>query len=1123
MDASQLGRLFSRDELLHGDTTDPPPSHVLGRLGGYDLLEEIGRGGMGVVYRARQTTLDRVVALKVILGGASIPEESIERFLREAQAAGRVEHPHIVPVYEVGEADGRHFFSMQLVEGPSLETVLQHGLLTVPRVLDLVRKVALALHAVHERGIIHRDVKPSNILLDRDGEPKLADFGISRFETAPGGSTTGTCIGSPSYASPEQLEGRGARVDRRTDVFSLGATLFQALTGRTPFARDNVFLTMQAIMDPEAPPHPIVRSDAGPEGKAICLKALSKLQADRYATALDMANDLDRAERGEPVTAAPTPLPVRWRRWAGRRRLALLVSLALVVTIGVVLLAPIFRRGTAIREAHSLIEQAALTSDATARRKTLCEARDLLLPFRESDWASPDMERVEREIAALDRDAEGARLAALTRERDAERVLEKSAAVGRVLGRWARLGGPIRELERLREETGLEAEARSGRAGGPVAIVQAFLEETPRDSASQATARALAAWATLLAGNRDGALSEMRTASSLDPEVPYGAVMEALVLVGDWARVQKLPHLVLSSTGSSLYELDDAGAGGIEGHERLSELLSTIDRAPVWGPDEAVDLRRAVEGVRAIDARDLKAAEAELGAAIVAPGLAPFRIGLCVLRAKVRFLLGRYQAGLEDVEVVLAEVPGHAEAAFYGAELSYGMGMEAFARGQDPMLHWNRSLATYDGLLARGIEPRVMHTNRGRVWFWVGEALGRLGGDRIPAYDRAIEDQGAAMDPAAPDPVGLFNLGVSWTRKAEATVAMGEDASRAFERAKASLGAALDLRPAFALAWSARAALLVQMAAQSRGRPDQAEALCRRAIEDCDQAIAQDPGQTRTLLHRAQARLELANVIATGRTEVETAIRDLDALLVELPSNALALQTRGGAWGRIARALPAGGKEAEEAWERSLSDYGRAVEEQPGDPNGWYNRGLARQRRAEDLARRGMDASTAVEEAIADLGEATQLNPRMGLAWYQRANTRLLQAELQSRRGEDPVQTLEAGLADAERAVGLGAERSDRLLLRANVRMELADLATRNGKEDGEAWDQALADCRRARELAPRLWQAWWGEGRAWLRKGEARKAVEALERATSLSDRPIAGLVADLEAARKAAAAGGR
>ena len=308
------------------------------RLGDYELLEVLGRGGMGVVWRARQRSLNRVVALKMIRAGGFAGPEEVRRFRNEAESAARLNHPHIVPIYEVGEAAGQHYFSMRLVEGGSLATAARGR--PPASSAALLAQVARAMQYAHERGVLHRDLKPGNVLLDPAGEPLVADFGLARrMELESDLTLTGTIVGSPAYMAPEQAAGKPELVTTAADIYSLGAILFELLTGRPPFQGASAIETLRWAAEREPPSPRALNPAVDRDLETICLKSLAKDPRRRYASALALAEDLERWQRGEPILARPVSPRERLAKWTRRHPAAtgliLLALIAPTVVIGV--------------------------------------------------------------------------------------------------------------------------------------------------------------------------------------------------------------------------------------------------------------------------------------------------------------------------------------------------------------------------------------------------------------------------------------------------------------------------------------------------------------------------------------------------------------------------------------------------------------------------------------------------------------------------------------------------------------------------------------------------------------------------------------------------------------------
>ena len=315
--------------------------HALADFGDYELLEEMGRGGQGIVYRARQKSLNRNVALKIVGLGQWATQRHLKRFHLEAEAAASLDHPCIVPIYEIGERDGSCYFSMKLIEGEPLDKVSESERMSPRQATEVIARLARTLHYAHERGVLHRDIKPGNILIDRKGDPHLTDFGLARLvETESTVTRTTEALGTPSYMAPEQAKGNNTRVTSATDVYGLGAVLYHLLTGHPPFAGGTTYETIRLVLESE-PRHPrLWNAKTDRDLATICLKCLEKDPQRRYSTALALAEDLERWLKHEPIQARHITMLARGRKWVRRNPAVagLLASLvALATAIGVII------------------------------------------------------------------------------------------------------------------------------------------------------------------------------------------------------------------------------------------------------------------------------------------------------------------------------------------------------------------------------------------------------------------------------------------------------------------------------------------------------------------------------------------------------------------------------------------------------------------------------------------------------------------------------------------------------------------------------------------------------------------------------------------------------------------
>lgn len=341
-DASLAGQTMSRsDDLANATTLAPGEKRQAGTrisyFGDYELIEEIARGGMGVIYRARQVSLNRIVALKMILAGQLASAAEVQRFHMEAEAAGNLDHPNIVPIYEVGEHQGQHYFSMKLVEGGSLAQMISACRFPIADFRSIVRmfvQVAKAVHYAHQRGILHRDLKPANILLQNPEPrtPMVTDFGLAKKMEADSSMTqTGAILGTPSYMAPEQASGQKGGVTTLVDLFSLGAILYELLTGRPPFRGETPLETIKQVQEHEPAPPSKLNPRVDRNLETICLKCLQKNPQERYPSAGALAEDLEHWLAGEPITARPPS--IAFQIWSWLRKNVRVAVWTVVITV----------------------------------------------------------------------------------------------------------------------------------------------------------------------------------------------------------------------------------------------------------------------------------------------------------------------------------------------------------------------------------------------------------------------------------------------------------------------------------------------------------------------------------------------------------------------------------------------------------------------------------------------------------------------------------------------------------------------------------------------------------------------------------------------------------------------
>jgi tRNA A-37 threonylcarbamoyl transferase component Bud32/TolA-binding protein len=492
-------------------------SQARGRtFGKYEILKVVGQGGMGVVYKARQLDLDRVVALKILREGEGAREDQVRRFLAEAQAAAKLQHPNIVTIHEVGIEEGVHYFTMDFVEGETLHDKFQRGERFSPdEAARLVATLARAVHYAHQRGIVHRDMKPGNVILPPDGPAKITDFGLAKQAGADLFITkSGVAIGTPLYMSPEQARGDLRSIDGRSDIFSLGTIFYQLLTGELPFlGQSHIEIYNKIMLDDPAPPRqlaPAVPKDL----ETICLKALEKRPKDRFASGKALADDLERALRGESIEARPHGAGERLLRAVKRHRTLATVA----ATVALVGAGAYFATATILERRHA-------DADAVARARLAAEARGLLGEARAALGGGRAKDALER--AAL----------LLARYPDSDEAREARFIQG-------------------------EAELASGRVKEALA---AFARAYRRARDDESRARALAALAQAFAAGRDleGAANALRKIVESFPELVEARraelhLGEILAEIGDRERARRLLETARDAPALAPAERDEA-------------------------------------------------------------------------------------------------------------------------------------------------------------------------------------------------------------------------------------------------------------------------------------------------------------------------------------------------------------------------------------------------------------------------------------------------------------------------------------------------------------------------------------------------------------------------------------
>ena len=439
---------------------------------GYAILQELGRGGMGVVYKANQTKLNRLVALKMIRGGGEIDAAQLERFRIEAEALARLRHPNVVQIFEVGEVMGRPYFSLELLEGGSLEDRIDDTPQTPRSAAQLLATLALAVQAAHEAGVIHRDLKPQNVLFDRDGSPKITDFGLAkRLDVESGLTMTMQVMGTPSYMAPEQALGLNREIGPAADIYALGAILYTMLTGRPPLKGTDWRETLKMVADVEPVPPSRLQPKVPRDLETICLKCLAKAPHRRYASAGDFADDLRRYADGRTILARRTPAWERGVKWTCRHPMTTTLT-TLAALAASILAAGVFVRLSqdARRRAKGEDNRVARVSDNAV--KGLLETDDLLTR-RDLEQARLVLTRLETTLKPEPR-LDQLRRRASDKLKDVNRRLGDAARTTADRVRYQRFGELVDEA--LLQDTMAIAVVQSGKTDTTRSSARAALE-----------------------------------------------------------------------------------------------------------------------------------------------------------------------------------------------------------------------------------------------------------------------------------------------------------------------------------------------------------------------------------------------------------------------------------------------------------------------------------------------------------------------------------------------------------------------------------------------------------------------------------------------------------------------
>ncbi|MHC5039779.1 MAG: protein kinase domain-containing protein [Planctomycetota bacterium] len=762
-----------------GPKDDPPPSGLAapspvegkGAIGPYRILSEIGRGGMGVVYKAYHPELKRTVALKVLIAGEDASEGAISRFHHEAEAVAKLgHHPNIVPIYDIGQVVGAfretplHYIAMHYVEGKSLDRMIDDGEITPKQAAVITKKLAEALAHAHSHGILHRDIKPANVLmgmqeglrgsetpnlksqiptksqipnLNDTGEsglqPMLTDFGLAKDVASETKITrSGSTIGTPAYMPPEQAAGRLSEIDERSDVYSLGATFYEMLTSLPPFEAVSVIEMIQKVLlsDPKSPRK--ANPDVDRDLETLCLKCLEKRPEKRFQSARELAKDLGRTLEGRPILARPASTWEKVMKRARRNKMA-------TAGIGVAVLA--------------------LIAGAVAGGIALWGMRG----------------KAKAEVRAGDAEA---------KTKETEALLDRSQTVSAVLlGAFGKLGRVHADLKATYYDSTLTASEKWKAFEEHEGDIDAFLETLPPDSASQATGFAVKGWLLHLGGKNEKAKSLLKKAQCTDPEAAWGYLFEAMILLSTYIHEQRIPDVKTAVGGVEFARVPGETPTMKKLRERFESLIGKARERLIWLRGAADHFQDVISAMRGLQQENLMQADAGLTKALSVSELAWLEEEILYFRTYIRYMQKRFALGRADALKLQKRCPRFAALYKNLALLRQGEACEKWGKdGRDPG-EFRKAIEDLDKALA--LAPDLVHVYnfRGTVHMNLGKAEEELGNDARPAYRNAVSEYDEFLRRLPGDYSGTVNRANALLRLANVEAARGTDPWPLFQKA----------------------------------------------------------------------------------------------------------------------------------------------------------------------------------------------------------------------------------------------------------------------------------------------------------------------------------------------------
>jgi len=1042
--ASAAHTVAESDSSTGGPGADPtvpqteagaPPLHI-GRLGKYELLEEIGRGGMGVVYRALDTELRREVALKTVLLGDTVRKEAVDRLLREARTAAGLDHPGIVPIHDMGVIDGIPYFAMTFVRGRRLDRLLREGGISGMRErARIVRDIAQAVAHAHSRKIIHRDLKPANVLVDEAGRVHVMDFGLAkRLDEGAKITATGQMLGTPHYMPPEQINGDSALIGPPSDVYALGAVLYEALTGRPPYEGASVAeIVGKALQsDPESPRRRDRRIHVDLE--TICLKALDKEPGRRYADAGELAVDLDRYLRGEAIDARPITWGSRVaRRVARQKALAAFATLAVCIGLWAAVTA-VERLELHQKVREDLRQKAGLYLDTalTLRREGLSPRRaradylpKLIDAVTEADRLDPGRADPHYHLGRFYRALMEFTLALREQETALSRDPSYSDAVYEHAVLTAQMHG--RRIEALRDRALQQLGSRMAQ-GGTAAHEKIALPGDEELEKADEEARGL----------RERLLADL-------------AVLERPGLT------RLAPARLVCAQGLAFAY----GPAGEPQRERARTLLAqAIEAAP--------SLEEAYEGL----------ARVELGAGRWEEAAAVYERGLDTDKGYIPFWLGRatarnaagaaamrrgvdprtfFSGALADFAKARDLDPESVEASNGRGSAGLNWGLYKTSRGEDPAPLYAGATADYDKAVQLAPAGAEAWMGRGLVrvnWGWY---LAGIGTSPEEHYRSAEADFGKAIECDPQEWRAWAFRGLARADWIHHAMEHGLDPSAIAAGGISDLTRAIELNPASYETWMRRGMVRANWAWDVCERGGDAGEHFALGLADFDKALEIHPGFAESWMWRGMLcynwSIHLRQSGQDGAAKLAAAEESQGKAIDLNPAMAEAWMRRGMARCEMATDDLRGGRSPEAHFRAAGADLERALELNPTLARALFNRAMLKMALGGWKISRGEDPRAIFPETMADLDQTVEVKPDYADAWRVRGVLRSLFAEDQRRKGVDVAGLVAAAFADLDRAIALDGRDAAGYLARGQLH------AT------GAQWKEACEDFDRARSL----------------------------------------------------------